>query len=131
MPQPQARPAQRAALQAYLRWILAGLMLAVMISHESADAQPTRSARFLSAGALHERLASLERAAVEAGRHYVMGILDTLILTKDPQICIGPDVRLDLVVDLVKEELSKNPQMHRFNAASFVREVMYTHLKCT
>jgi hypothetical protein len=131
MPQPQARPAQRAALQAYLRWILAGLMLAVMISHESADAQPTRSARFLSAGALHERLASLERAAVEAGRHYVMGVLDTLILTKDPHICIGADVRLDLVVDLVKEALSKNPQMHRFNAASFVREVMYTHFKCT
>jgi hypothetical protein len=131
MPQPQARPAQRAALQAYLRWILAGLMLAVMISHESADAQPTRSARFLSAGALHERLASLERAAVEAGRHYVMGVLDTLILTQDPQICIGADVRLDLVVDLVKEALSKNPQMHRFNAASFVREVRYTHFKCT
>jgi hypothetical protein len=60
-----------------------------------------------------------------------MGVLDTLILTKDAQICIGADVRLDLVVDLVKEELSKNPQMHRFNAASFVREVMYTHFKCT
>jgi hypothetical protein len=64
-------------------------MLALMINPEGAAAQPTRSARFLSAGALHERLASLDRAAVEAGRHYVMGVLDTLILTKDPQICIG------------------------------------------
>jgi hypothetical protein len=131
MPQPQARPARRAALQAYLLRVLAGLMLALMINPDGAAAQPTRSARFLSAGALHERLASLDRAAVEAGRHYVMGVLDTLILTKDPEICIGADVRLDLVVDLVKEELSKNPQMHRFNAASFVREVMYTHFKCT
>jgi hypothetical protein len=131
MPQLQARPARRAPLQAYLLWILAGLMLALMINPEGAAAQPTRSARFLSAGALHERLASLDRAAVEAGRHYVMGVLDTLILTKDPQICIGADVRLDLVVDLVKKALSKNPQMHRFNAASFVREVMYTHFKCT
>ena len=130
MPQLQARPARRAPLQAYLLWILAGLMLALMINPEGAAAQSTRSARFLSAGALHERLASLDRAAVEAGRHYVMGVLDTLILTKDAQICIGADVRLDLVVDLVKEELSKNPQMHRFNAASFVREVMYSHLKC-
>ena len=130
MPQLQARPARRAPLQAYLLWILAGLMLAFMINPDGAAAQSTRSARFLSAGALHERLVSLDRAAIEAGRHYVMGVLDTLILTKDAQICIGADVRLDLVVDLVKEALSKNPQMHRFNAASFVREVMYSHLKC-
>ena len=130
MPQLQARSARRAPLQTYFLWILAGLMLALMINPEGAAAQSTRSARFLSAGALHERLASPDRAAVEAGRHYVMGVLDTLILTKDAQICIGADVRLDLVVDLVKEELSKNPQMHRFNAASFVREVMYSHLKC-
>jgi len=130
MPQLQARPARRAPPQAYLLWILAGLMLALMINPEGAAAQPTRSTRFLSAGGLHERLASPDRAAVEAGRHYVMGVLDTLILTKDAQICIGADVRLDLVVDLVKGELSKNPQMHRFNAASFVREVMYSHLKC-
>lgn len=130
MPQLQARSARRSSLRACFLWILAGLMLAVMINPQGAAAQPTRSARFLSAGALHERLVSLDRAAIEAGRHYVMGVLDTLILTKDAQICIGADVRLDLVVDLVKEELSKNPQMHRFNAASFVREVMYKHLKC-
>lgn len=113
-----------------------GVMLSVMLAAAclhpgTADAQTTRSVRFLSAGALHERLSSTDRAAVEAGRHYVMGIVDTLLLLKDPQVCVGVNAQLDSVVELVKTELAGKPQMHRYNAASFVREVLYTHLKCT
>lgn len=109
------------AISALVAWGCAG----------AAAAQTTRSVRFLSAGALYERLVSEDRAAVEAGRHYIMGILDMLLLTKDPQVCVGVNARLDNVVELVQAELSRQPQMHRYNAASFVREVLYTHLKCT
>ena len=70
-------------------------------------------------------------AAVEAGRHYVMGVLDTLLLTRDPQVCLGAEVRLDFLVGLVRDELASRPQAHRFNAGSFVREVMHARLKCS
>ena len=120
----------QAPFHAIFRFALPLVVVASLISAGTATAQTTRSVRFLSAGALHERLASTDQAAVEAGRHYVMGILDSLLLNKDPQVCIGPDVRLDSVMGAVKDELARNPQMHRFNAASFVREVLYTHLKC-
>ena len=120
----------RVRFHAVLRAAVTLAIVTACVGASLSAAQPARTVRFLSAGALHERLASTDQAAVEAGRHYVMGILDTLLLTKDPQVCIGPDVRLDSVVGVVKDELARNPQMHRFNAASFVREVLYTHLKC-
>lgn len=107
------------------------MVLAGVIASGSATAQATRSVRFLSAGALYERLASTDPAAVEAGRHYVMGVLDTLLLTRDPQVCLGAEVRLDVLVGLVRDELASRPQAHRFNAGSFVREVMHAHLKCS
>jgi len=99
-------------------------------SSGSSGSSATRSVRFLSAGDLHQRLSSSEPAAVEAGRHYIMGVLDTLMLVKDPQVCVGPNERLGELVDAVRAALAASPQLHRFNAGSFVREVIYTHLKC-
>jgi hypothetical protein len=131
MPKLQVRPVWRNPLQVLLRGSLVGLVLASVIASGSAAAQATRSVRFLSAGALYERLASTDPAAVEAGRHYVMGVLDTLLLTRDPQVCLGAEVRLDFLVGLVRDELASRPQAHRFNAGSFVREVMHARLKCS
>lgn len=131
MPKLQVRPVWRNPLQVLLRGSLIGLVLAGVIASGSATAQATRSVRFLSAGALYERLASTDPAAVEAGRHYVMGVLDTLLLTRDPQVCLGAEVRLDVLVGLVRDELASRPQAHRFNAGSFVREVMHARLKCS
>lgn len=114
---------------------LAGLMSMATVAHAQAGAQPGAGAapqtvRFLSAGDLHRRLASGDIAAIEAARHYIMGLVDTLLLMRDPKTCIGPDTRLNELVDLVEAELIARPQMHRYNAASFVREVIYTHVRC-
>lgn len=77
----------------------------------SSGSSATRSVRFLSAGDLHQRLSSSEPAAVEAGRHYVMGVLDTLMLVKDPQVCVGPNARLGELVDAVRAALAASPQL--------------------
>ena len=52
----------------------------------TAPAQAQQSVRFLSAGMLHERLFSDDPFVREAGKHYVLGVLDTLALRRDPRV---------------------------------------------
>jgi hypothetical protein len=88
------------------------------------------SARFMSAGELHLRLSAGEPAAREAGRHYVLGVVDALTLARDPRSCIGPGVAASQLVDVVAAQLQARPDLHRFNAASLVREAIATAFPC-
>jgi hypothetical protein len=88
------------------------------------------SARFMSAGELHLRLSAAEPAAREAGRHYVLGVVDALTLARDPRSCIGPGVAASQLVDVVAAQLQARPDLHRFNAASLVREAIATAFPC-
>jgi hypothetical protein len=88
------------------------------------------SARFMSAGELHLRLSAAEQAAREAGRHYVLGVVDALTLARDPRSCIGPGVAASQLVDVVAAQLQARPDLHRFNAASLVREAIATAFPC-
>lgn len=96
----------------------------------AAQARAQSTARFMNAGELHLRLSSAEPQAREAGRHYVLGVIDTLALVRDPRTCLGPGVGASPLVDAVAAQLQARPDLHRFNAASFVREAVATAFPC-
>ncbi len=96
----------------------------------TAPAQAQQSVRFLSAGMLHERLFSDDPFVREAGKHYVLGVLDTLALRRDPRVCLGPELEANDLVVVVMRHLAARPEMHRYNAGSFVREAVATEFPC-
>ena len=93
-------------------------------------AQARSSARFMTAGELHQRLSSPDPAAREAGRHYLLGVVDTLALVREPRTCLGPGVQADALVEAVATQLQARPDLHRYNAASLVREAIAVAFPC-
>lgn len=108
-------------------WAWSSLLLAGAASLASAQGV----ARFMTAGELHQRLTAPEPAAREAGRHYVLGVIDSLALSRDPRVCLGAGVSATRYVEVVAEQLANRPDLHRFNAASLVREAVATAFPCT
>ncbi len=105
------------------------LLITALLAAAIAQAQP--SARFMTAGELHERLSAGEPAAREAGRHYVLGVVDALALAREPRLCLGAGVSASRMVEAVSTALAARPDLHRFNAASVVREAIATAFPCT
>jgi hypothetical protein len=103
------------------------LLLALFASAPRAQT----SARFMTAGELHQRLSAEDPAAREAGRHYVLGVVDTLALVRDPNTCLGPGVSSTRLVEVVAAQLQARPDLHRYNAASLVREALSVAFRCT
>ena len=89
------------------------------------------SVRFLSAGDLFLKLTSQRFEEQMAGQHYLMGVLDGLTLAKDPRLCVRTEIQINEVVALVRAQLVSRPDIHRFNAASVVRETLATEFPCT
>ena len=89
-----------------------------------------KSVRFLTAGELHASLLSVDEATRFHGRNYIMGVIDTLMLTKDAPICFGDQTEINILVDVVQQQLIQRPDLLRFNAASVVREVMVANFGC-
>lgn len=103
------------------------------VAQSTAEKSPEKtpqSVRFLSAGMLHERLFSDDIHAREAGRHYVLGVLDALAFRRDARVCLGPEVEANELIMVVMRHLAARPDMHRYNAASFVREAIATEFPC-
>lgn len=84
----------------------------------------------MTAGELHLRLSAPEPAAREAGRHYVLGVVDALALARDPRACLGAGVAATQLVEVVAAQLRARPDLHRFNAASVVREAIAVEFPC-
>ena len=108
--------------------IAAGLLAGTLAPVTSARAQS--SARFMTAGELHQRLSAADPAAREAGRHYVLGVVDAMALARDPRTCLGTGVAADVLVEAVASQLQSRPDLHRFNAASLVREAIAVAYPC-
>lgn len=89
------------------------------------------SVRFLTAGDLFLKLTSQRLEEQLAGQHYLMGVLDGLTLAKDPRLCVRTEIQINEVVALVRLQLVSRPDIHRFNAASVVRETLATEFPCT
>ena len=89
------------------------------------------SVRFLTAGDLFLKLTSQRLEEQLAGQHYLMGVLDGLTLAKDTRLCVRTEIQINEVVALVRAQLTSRPDIHRFNAASVVRETLATEFPCT
>ena len=89
-----------------------------------------KSIRFLTAAELQSSLLSPQEDVRFSGRNYIMGVVDTLLLTKDAPICLGDPTEINLLVDTVQQQLVQRPDLLRFNAASVVREVMVANFPC-
>ena len=109
-----------------LRLSLLGASLLLVMSTALAQ----KSVRFLTAGELHASLLSADEATRFHGRNYIMGVIDTLMLTKDAPICFGDQTEINILVDTVQQQLVQRPDLLRFNAASVVREVMVANFGC-
>lgn len=107
--------------------LLAGFVLAELWP-SWATAQST--VRFLTAGDLYKRLIDPQIEAREAGRHYIMGVVDGLALVRDARSCIGPNTKTSDLVDAVQAQLQARPDIHRYNAASVVREAIAVQFPC-
>lgn len=112
-----------------LDWLYVGLLSATL-TLGSVPAHAKKSIRFLTAGELHASLLSPDEAVRFSGRNYIMGVIDTLMLTKDAPICFGEQTEINLLVDTVLKQLVQRPDLLRFNAASVVREVMVANYPC-
>ena len=112
-----------------LDWLKLAL-LSAFFALGSTTAHAKKSVRFLTAGELHASLLSADEATRFHGRNYIMGVIDTLMLTKDAPICFGDQTEINILVDTVQQQLIQRPDLLRFNAASVVREVMVANFPC-
>lgn len=115
------------------RAVLIAVALVLVQLRALSDGAPRAqtSARFMTAGELHQRLSSVDPAAREAGRHYVLGVVDALALVRDPNTCLGAGVPSARLVEVVATQLEARPDLHRYNAASLVREALSVAFRCT
>ncbi|MSQ65990.1 MAG: hypothetical protein EXR37_06575 [Limnohabitans sp.] len=105
---------------------LAGLMCFGQMTPVSA----ARSIRFLTAAELQSTLLSPDENIRFNGRNYIMGVVDSLMLTKSSPICMHEQTEINQITELVRLQLQQRPELLRFNAASVVREVMVANYPC-
>ncbi len=107
------------------------LYLAALLSFGfSAESQVAKSVRFLTASELQASLLSSDENVRFNGRNYIMGVVDTLMLTKSSPICMQEQTEINQITDLVRLQIQQRPELTRYNAASVVREVMVANFPC-
>jgi hypothetical protein len=94
------------------------------------QAQATSSVRFLTAAEMQASLLSDMEEVRFNGRNYIMGVVDTLMMTKSSAICMQDLTEIDQIADLVKLQLQLRPELMRYNAAGVVREIMVANFPC-
>ena len=94
------------------------------------QAQATSSVRFLTAAEMQASLLSDMEEVRFNGRNYIMGVVDTLMLTKSSAICMQEKTEINQITDLVKLQLELRPELMRYNAAGVVREIMVANFPC-
>ena len=95
-----------------------------------AQTQAATSARFLTAAEMQASLLSDQEEVRFNGRNYIMGVVDTLMLTKSSAICMQEKTEINQIADLVKLQLQLRPELMRYNAAGVVREIMVANFPC-
>jgi hypothetical protein len=108
-----------------------GLAIATVLLCLSAGASfAAPTVRFMTAGELFSKLSSPLPEEVFSGQSYVMGVIDGLTLAKDARVCMRTDVEINQIAALVLGQLAARPDIHRFNAASVIRETIAVELPC-
>lgn len=95
-----------------------------------AQVQAASSVRFLTAAEMQTSLLSDQEEVRFHGRNYIMGVVDTLMLTKSPSICMQEKTEINQIAELVKLQLQLRPELMRYNAAGVVREIMVANFPC-
>jgi hypothetical protein len=95
-----------------------------------APAHAASSVRFLTAEEMQNSLLSEQEEVRFHGRNYIMGVVDTLMLTKSSAICMQEKTEINQIADLVKLQLQLRPELMRYNAAGVVREIMVANFPC-
>ena len=106
--------------------VLATLWCAVTLP----AAHGAKSIRFLTASELQASLISPQEDIRYNARNYIMGVVDTLMLTKSSPICMQEQTEINQITQLVMLQLQQRPELLRYNAASVVREVMVANYPC-
>jgi hypothetical protein len=94
------------------------------------QAQAASSVRFLTAAEMQTSLLSDQEEVRFHGRNYIMGVVDTLMLTKSSAICMQEKTEINQIAELVKLQLQLRPELMRYNAAGVVREIMVANFPC-
>jgi len=94
------------------------------------SAQAATSVRFLTAAEMQASLLSDQAEVRFHGRNYIMGVVDTLMLTKSSTICMQEKTEIEQIAELVKLQLQLRPELMRYNAAGVVREIMVANFPC-
>ncbi|MGA0900959.1 MAG: Rap1a/Tai family immunity protein [Luteolibacter sp.] len=109
---------------------LISISVCVLVALPLTATNAAQSVRFYSAGQLFQKVSSPRLEEQLAGQHYVMGVLDGLFLAKDPGLCLGSSININDVMVVVREQLVARPDVHRFNAASVIRETLSQRFPC-
>ena len=113
-----------------LNFFKSSLLCVLLTLGLNTAAHAKKSVRFLTAAELHASLLSADENARFSGRNYIMGVLDTLMLTKDAPICFADQTEINVLVDTVQAQLLQRPDLLKYKAASVVREVMVANYPC-
>ena len=105
-------------------------LLSVLLALATTTAHAKKSVRFLTAAELQASLLSNDETVRFNGRNYIMGVIDTLMLTKDAPICFADQTEINVLVETVQMQMVQRPDLLKYNAASVVREVMVANFPC-
>ena len=110
--------------------IVQRLLLLIFLSLVTSNLSASQSARFVTETTFALLSASdVEQQAV--AKFYVLGVIDTASLLRDPKICVTPETESDLLTEKLLKMLSDRPEIRRYNAASLVREILAQDFPCT
>ena len=109
------------------QWLLMLILLSLMTNGLSAS----QSARFVTGEQLFALLSASDVEQQAAAKFYVLGVIDTASLLRDPKICVTPETESALLTEKLLHMLSERPEIRRYNAASLVREILAQDFPCT
>ena len=107
------------------------MVLVVLFSSAVSSLSASQSARFVNGEQLFALLSSGDMEQQAAAKFYVLGVIDTASLLRDPKICVTPETESSLLTEKLLKMLTERPEIRRYNAASLVREILAQDFPCT
>jgi len=106
-------------------------VLVVLFSSGVSSLSASQSARFVNGEQLFALLSSGDMEQQAVAKFYVLGVIDTASLLRDPKICVTPETESSLLTEKLLKMLTERPEIRRYNAASLVREILAQDFPCT
>jgi len=107
------------------------LSFLMFLSLATSGLSASQSTRFVTGEQLFALLSSSNVEQQAAAKFYVLGVIDTASLLRDPKICVTPETESSLLMEKLLKMLTERPEIRRYNAASLVREILAQDFPCT